>query len=265
MNNYNFLLNQVESRVTCFEKITLQEMEDVKLMNRVDVKYLIPLHLLPAILQDAQLHYKILEVNQDRICPYETLYYDTSDFSLYNNHQCGRTNRYKVRFRNYVNSNLSFFEIKFKNNKGRTIKTRIKQPTEASITLNDESADFLHQQTPLEASSLRGNLWVKYRRITLVSKTTAERLTIDLNLTFENENQSKNFDDVVIAEIKQEQLSGSPIVEILKQYQLREGSISKYCLGIMSIFSNVKFNNFKPKYLYLQKILNQNCHVRTSF
>lgn len=257
MNNNNFLLNQIEKQTQCFERITLQEMEDVKLMNRVDVKYLIPLNLLPSILQEANPYYKILEVSQERICPYETLYYDTSDFSLYNNHLHGRTNRYKIRFRNYVNSNLSFFEIKFKNNKGRTIKTRIKQPTEASLLLNEESADFLHQQTPLEATNLRGNLWVRYRRITLVSLLSAERLTIDLNLSFENGQYQKNFDEIAIAEVKQEQMSGSPIIEILKKHQLRRGSISKYCLGIMSLFSDVKFNNFKPNFLYLQKVINQ--------
>lgn len=265
MDNYNIFLNSIGKQTRDFEKITLQEMEGVKLMNRVDVKYLIPIHLLPSILEDAQRHYKILEVNQDRICPYETLYYDTNDFDLYKTHQCGHTNRYKIRFRNYVNSNLSFFEIKFKNNKGRTIKTRIKQPTEAQLFLNNEAADFLHNQTPLEASTLVGNLWVKYNRITLVSKTSAERLTIDLNLNFESGSQQKNFSDVAIAEVKQEQLSGSPIIEIFRKYQLREGSISKYCLGIMSTFENIKFNNFKPKFLYLQKILNQNQYVRTTF
>ena len=41
-------------------------------------------------------------------------------------HQNKKLNRYKIRQREYLISDISFFEIKFKSNKGRTIKKRIK-------------------------------------------------------------------------------------------------------------------------------------------
>jgi hypothetical protein len=252
-----FYIDKVIEKTTRFEKVTLKEMDGVKLMDRVDVKYLIPLYLLPAILEDAQSAYRILEVNQNRLSAYKTLYFDTSDLDLYHNHQAGRTNRYKVRFRNYVESDLSFFEIKHKNNKGRTIKIRIKQPNQTDLRLNQEESFFLNDKTPLKSDELKGNLWVNYERITLVNKTSAERLTIDLKLTFQADNQTVSYPQMAIAEVKQERIGASPIIDIFRKHQLREGSISKYCLGIISTHQSTKYNRFKSKFLYLQKILNQ--------
>ena len=255
--NTDFFQSEIAIEASKFEEIGLQEMDGVKLMDRVDVKYLIPIHLLPAVLADAKNHYKMLEINNQRFSTYETLYYDTADLDLYHNHQTGRMNRYKIRFRNYVASNLSFFEIKFKNQKGRTIKTRIKQPNSMEPQLNDEKTKFLNEMTPLNSEALVGNLLVTYQRITLVGKATNERITFDLNLTFLSDLVTKGFPEIAIAEVKQERLNASPIIDIFKKFALREGSISKYCLGIITTTAKVKHNRFKQKLLYLQKTVNQ--------
>jgi hypothetical protein len=255
--NTDDLLNKINNEASFFEKITLDQMEEVKLMDRMDVKYLIPLHLLPDVLYDARQFYKLLEINNELLCSYETLYYDTDDYQLYHSHQSGKLNRYKVRFRNYVGSNLSFFEIKHKNNKGRTLKTRIKQPNTFEKKLNAEKAEFLEKTTPLSANDLKGNLMVNYKRMTLVNKTSKERLTMDLDLTFIKNHNEVIYNQLVVAEIKQEKLGASPIIDIFKKYNLRAGSISKYCLGIMSTDSDVKHNRFKTKFLHLKKIITQ--------
>ena len=256
MNTEDFL-KKIEDEAWLFEKITLDEMDSVKLMDRMDVKYLIPVHLLPKILADARAHYKLLEINHERLCLYETLYYDTEDLELYHSHQSGRLNRYKVRFRNYVGSNLSFFEIKHKNNRGRTLKTRIRQPNDFEEILNAEKSSFLENSTPLEAKKLKGNLKVNYERMTLVNKLSKERLTMDLNLTFIKDKNEVTYNQVVVAEVKQEKLGASPIIDIFKKYELRPGSISKYCLGVMSTEAEVKHNRFKSKFLKLKKLINQ--------
>lgn len=251
------LLDKINEEAWLFEKITLDQMDSVKLMDRMDVKYLIPLNLLPNVLQEARPFYKLLEINNERLCSYETLYYDTEDYQLYHSHQSGRLNRYKVRFRNYVGSNLSFFEIKHKNNKGRTLKTRIKQPNTFEEVLNKEKADFLEKTTPLSANELKGNLMVNYKRMTLVNKTSKERLTLDLDLTFIKDQNEVVYNQLVVAEVKQERLGSSPIIDIFKKYHLRSGSISKYCLGVMSTVNEVKHNRFKTKFLHLKKIITQ--------
>ncbi|MGL4631221.1 MAG: polyphosphate polymerase domain-containing protein [Leadbetterella sp.] len=238
-----------------FENISLQEMDGVKLMDRVDSKYLIPLNVLPQILEEIIPFYRILEINGVRLNRYETQYFDFNNYELYHNHQAGKTNRYKVRFRKYVESDLCFFEIKHKNNKGRTKKIRLKQPEKMIDILNPQEMEFLESQTPLDGNMLKGNLWVYYNRLTLVNRFSTERLTIDLDLSFKNKERAIEYPKVVVAEVKQEKLGASPIINVLRSKHLMEGSISKYCLGIMSLNPLIKYNRFKLKYLHLNKII----------
>ena len=124
-----------------------------------------------------------------------------------------------------------------------------------SIVMEDKIiCNFLQCQTPFKVTDLQPVLWVDYTRLTLVSTTTAERLTLDLNLTFRNDKMSKNYAPVVIAEVKQESLKHSFFLDLMKKYKLREGSISKYCLGIISLYHHVKYNRFKLKLNHLHKI-----------
>ncbi|UTA69787.1 polyphosphate polymerase domain-containing protein [Emticicia sp. 21SJ11W-3] len=252
----DFILQKVERLTSTFEPITLVEMDNVKLMDRVDVKYILPLQALPQILADAQSHYRILEVENKRLCHYETLYYDTPDLQLYNTHLKNRANRYKIRSRNYVDSDLKFFEIKLRNNKGRTIKTRIRQET-IGAEIDQASADFLKHSTPLMATAFKGMVWVDYTRITLVSRKSQERLTIDLNLSFRAGDRHSAFDKIAIAEVKQNKATGSAFIDIMKKSQIRQGSISKYCLAVISTFDNIPCNQFKPHLLRIHKLNNQ--------
>ena len=41
----------------------------------------------------------------------------------------------------------------------------------------------------------------------------------------------------------------------MKQHHIREGSISKYCLGIILLYPHLKKNRFKPFLLKLKKII----------
>lgn len=248
--------DKIENLTHFFEPISLKEMDSVKLMDRVDVKYIIPLQLLPQILQDTRGKYRILEVANKRLSHYETLYYDTSDLLLYNNHLKKRASRYKIRSRNYVDSDVKFFEIKFKNNKGRTIKTRIKRETiDSHIDL--ASATFLEQSTPFFHHDFSGVIWVDYTRITLVNKVSQERLTIDLKLNFRNNQQQKAYPEIVIAEVKQAKSMGSPFIDLMRKYHIRQGSISKYCFGIISLFEDIPHNTFKPHLQKIHKLINQ--------
>jgi hypothetical protein len=248
------LFAYIRQQAADFEPISLDKMDSVKLLNRTDAKFLIPLEIFSVILTDLLPHYRILEVNGLRLADYETLYFDTKSLQLYHEHQSGRLNRYKIRQRNYVQSNLIFTEVKFKNNKGRTIKTRVRQQVLPGEMMDDHVCNFLQCQTPFKVTDLQPVLWVDYTRLTLVSTTTAERLTLDLNLTFRNDKMSKNYAPVVIAEVKQESLKHSFFLDLMKKYKLREGSISKYCLGIISLYHHVKYNRFKLKLNHLHKI-----------
>lgn len=248
-------MEPAEDILARFEPISLKEMDAVKLMDRTDTKYTFPLDRLSEVLKEVSPYYRVLEVEGKRISRYKTLYYDTRSFSLYTKHHNGELNRYKIRHRTYVESKIAFLEVKFKNNKGRTIKDRIKA-AEAPLSWEGKTELFLKSKLPFDTDSLVPVLWVNYSRLTLVNKSSAERLTIDLNLEFIKEGRVKNFGNLVIAEVKQEKRKASPFTAVMKKYHIREGSISKYCMGVVATHEEVKKNNFKEKLRALKNIVN---------
>lgn len=248
------MLTKIHQLLNTFTPISLAEMESVKLMDRTDTKFTFHISQLPKVLELAKEHYKIFEINNKRISDYKTLYYDTSELELYNVHHTGKLNRYKVRHRTYVDSNLGFLEVKYKNNKGKTFKSRINE-LEVLQKWNAESAQFLLKKTPYIPNTLIPSLWVNYSRITLVSIETKERLTLDLNLEFKKGENEQKLHQLIIAEVKQEKAKGSPFIDIMKQLHIREGSISKYCMAMAYTEPNIKTNRFKAKLLSIKKIL----------
>jgi len=115
----------IEENIKKFTSISLEEMDNVKLMNRTDVKYIFNERILADVLDKIKDDYFILSAAGTRMANYITLYFDTKKNKFYLQHHNGKRNRFKVRYRKYVESDLTFFEIKFKNSKGRVIKNRI--------------------------------------------------------------------------------------------------------------------------------------------
>lgn len=208
------------------------------------------------VLAMAAKHYYILEISEKRFARYETTYFDTPDFDMYTRHHNGKLNRYKVRFRSYVDSNLNFFEIKFKSNKGRTIKSRIKLRDD-KWSLEGETGWLLEKKTPYVASDLIAALQVNYNRITLVNKSMTERLTIDFGLHYLCGQKSAELPSLIIAEVKQDRSGSSEFITIMQEKRIKPASMSKYCLGIASTVNNVKLNNFKQKVRYVNQIFSK--------
>ena len=155
----------IENIAKQFEPISLKEMDNVKLMNRVDTKFICSIEQLPVILNDISDRYKILEINKQRIMHYRTKYYDTPDFKMFIAHQNGKLNRYKVREREYVISGLSFLEVKFKNNKRRTLKSRIVK-SDNCPDFNIKEVDFLNYKSPFSVDDLEFKLYNNFQRNT---------------------------------------------------------------------------------------------------
>lgn len=238
-----------------FEPITLEKMDSVKLLDRTDTKFTFRFDRLEGVLESVKDDYYVLEASGTRVTDYESLYFDTPGMDLYLRHHNERLNRFKVRYRRYINSDLSFFEVKFKNNKNRTIKTRVKRKRVEDQILGS-SKDLLESESWLKADQLVPALWIYYSRITLVSKNLDERLTIDIGLTFSDSTKEKCFDELVIAELKQDKFNRNSFFakEMINQ-RIPERSMSKYCFGVTQIYPDIKQNLFKPKILNLKKIL----------
>ena len=249
------MLSILPDIIKTYPSITLEEMDNVKLMNRTDTKFTFHISQLEQILNLIIDNYRILEINGKRVSNYKTLYYDTTDLELYYKHHSGKLNRYKVRHRTYVDSNLGYLEVKFKNNKGRTLKERIKKK-DVLFEWPEDARQFLSDKTPYSPSTLIPTLWVNYSRITLVNKKSKERLTIDVNLEFKKDTFEKKLPQMVIAEVKQEKAQSSPFIYVMKKLHIREGAISKYCLAVAYTNPDAKINRFKEKLLSIQKIIN---------
>ncbi len=237
-----------------FTPISLAEMDSVKLMNRSDTKFVFRSELLPEILEKLKDDYFALEVEGVRNSKYETVYYDTKDFMFFHHHRRGKANRNKVRLRTYIESDLHFFEIKNKSNKGRTIKKRIKRK-EQNVVISKKANEFLLEKIRLSANDLLPTVWANYSRITLVNKYATERLTIDTNLYYKNDTREKSLPELVIAELKQEKKQKSVFSGLMKTHHIKEVSISKYCFGVIFLYEGIRMNNFKPKLLILNKIV----------
>lgn len=244
----------LKSRLASFDPITLQEMEDVKLLDRQDTKFTFHFRLLDEVLAEMSPDYRILEVNGFRGNRYETLYFDTNSLNLFSLHHKGCYCRYKIRYRRYVESDLCFFEIKVKNNKGRTIKSRIRRPAiETSIA--GEAETLLRQATPLAPSDFTPALWVHFTRLTFVNKHGPERMTIDVDLSYQNGNNRVGLNNLVIAEVKRERSTAfSPFVELMRLRRLWEGSMSKYCFGVTQLYPSVKMNLFKERVKQIKEL-----------
>lgn len=237
-----------------FDSISLDEMNQVKLLDRMDRKFMFHVTHLNDVLALVKQNYFILEIANKRFARYETTYFDTPDFNMYTRHHNGKLNRHKVRFRSYVDSDLHFFEVKFKSNKGRTIKKRLKLHNN-QWSLEGETGKMLEKKTIYKASSLQPALQVNYNRITFVSKNMTERLTIDFGLNYEHGEKRVDLPSLIIAEVKQDRSGSSAFTSIMLEKRIKAASMSKYCLGIVSTVDNVKHNNFKVKVRYVNQIL----------
>ncbi len=229
-------------------------MDSVKLMNRVDTKFVFNRNVLEKIFPLLHKEYKILHVNGIAKSKYTSLYFDTDQFLFFLSHHNGRINRAKVRFREYIDSQVCFLEIKRKNAKGKTVKKRIKV-AQMEKQLSEEQNFFVQDQ-------LKGIGQLRYchenffHRITMVGKTIKERITIDFDLEFKNENESikDKTKNIVIAEVKQEKLNRrSFFYNLMRRYRIRSSGMSKYCVGTSLLNSDLKANRFKRNFRILEK------------
>lgn len=236
--------------------ISLEEMKDVRLMNRVDTKYLVTSNQLLAILRGVRERYFVQEVEGNRLSPYRTVYYDTPELTMYQIHHDRHLVRDKVRVRTYVDSDLSFCEVKHKTNKGRTKKKRIAVIPCPNIIENPEAAAFLQEHQPYPVNTLCPNLETVFDRITLVNFEKTERLTIDCNLHFNNmvTGAFASMDNLVVMELKQDGRARSLLKEVLFELRIKPFKISKYCIGTCMTRPEVKQNRFKQKLRKINKL-----------
>jgi len=239
------LSDTIQKILASYRSFSLEKAESVKLMHRVDTKYIIPVDDAIRLLQDIRKDYHVLEIESQRTGTYASTYYDTSDRKMFFSHITGRFPRYKVRERFYSQNRLKFFEVKQKSNKGRTYKRRI------SISKSGVEANgWLSEQSPFRAEELMPSLINSFERITLINNERTERVTLDFNLHFRTPSgiATPVYDRVAIVELKQNKTTGSSIKNYLRSKGIRPGGVSKYCAGMLLTEPKTTFKQYKPNF-----------------
>ena len=248
-------MNEISKITASFSPIKLAEMDNVKLMSRSDTKFAFKISKLPELLNQMIPFYRVLEINGKLIHDYKSLYFDTDDRKFYLDHHNGRVNRNKVRFREYVGSDLTFLEIKRKNNKGKTIKKRMKVDS-INDNLSVKQKEYIYSIIGSNII-LNSKQWINFSRITFVHKVHKERLTIDINLNFKEKDRRGDLNQIAIGEVKQERMSRlSDFMRIAKELHILPIRISKYCMSTLELNPELKQNRFKEKTLFLTKLKN---------
>ena len=233
--------------------VSLDEVNGVGLMNRVDTKYIFHKRSLPKLLLSMQDKYAVMEIKGERLMPYRSAYYDSDSFQMLRWHHNGKLNRYKIRKRKYVLTGETFLEIKFKNNKGKTEKYR-------TLSSGDDKTDneFISQRTPFSFLELENVMSNKFDRLMLLNHNKKERITIDLSVGFNKGNGGdyKHLNDLVILEIKSEKNSGTTdLKRALKAARIYPASFSKFVTGMYMHHQDLKYNRLKVRILKINKIL----------
>lgn len=239
------------------EPISLDQMSSIKLMNRIDTKFVTSRRLLLELLRRVQDKYYVQEINGDRISPYRTTYLDTDGYEQYLQHHNRRARRTKVRVRTYLSSgDLTFLEVKHKNNHLRTKKKRIQVKDLETAPQTEGASQLVFDRTGLHIEDMHPIVQNHFDRVTLVNYGKTERLTIDFNVTFHNFETGNDFDtqNIVIIELKRDGNIFSPITNILRDLHIHPTGFSKCCIGMATTDPNLKQNNFKQKLRMLRKI-----------
>ena len=236
--------------------ITLAEMKSIRLMKRTDKKFVTTIPFLCRLLELAQDSYYVQEIDGHRICSYATTYWDTPENKAFRTHQAGHRPRRKVRVRSYVDSNLSFLEIKTKDNHNRTTKKRTVVPSVQAVIEHQAGEDFLREHLNLTFNDIVPTVKNRFKRITLVNYGKTERLTIDFDIHFENyeTKQCDAMPETVIIELKRDGLYHSPILQFLRELRIKPLGFSKYCIGAVVTNPQLKVNRFKKRLIKLNKV-----------
>jgi hypothetical protein len=246
---------KTDVQLGAFESIDLEELDRVTLMSRMDTKYAFDIARLPEVIATLHPEYRVLEVNGVRGTLYRTLYYDTADRKHYFDHHNGRTFRSKVRFREYVGSNLFFLEVKRKTGRGGTDKKRI-QVEGIAETMSAAQQAFVAEASNFDLP-LVPTLWNEFFRTTFVHRERAERLTIDRDLSFSNASGRSTLPDLCVAELKEARTGhGSPFTALMRSIPVPPSNLSKYCIGTLLLEPAIKHNNFKPTLLRVRQFGN---------
>lgn len=219
------------------------------LQTRVDRKYLVPAHQLPALLAGFTEELLVLETDGIRAFAYDSVYFDTPELTSYHLAAHGRRRRFKIRTRSYLDSASSFLEVKTEGSRSATVKERIPyRPADRSTITADGAAyirETLADTAPgLATQTLEPVLETRYNRITLLLPASNSRATIDLDVTWTlPKGRQLVLDRKVVVETKSG-AAPSALDKHLWRAGIRPSRISKFATGMALLIPELPANRW---------------------
>ncbi len=211
---------------------------------RTDVKYVMPLVAVPALVARLGPRFQVLEIHGRRMFGYQSVYFDTPDLLTYHQHLQNNRRRFKVRTRTYVDSGDCMLEVKVQGIRSATVKHRRPHPVDERFHLDGDASRFIaaHTGAPHVPALLRPVLLTSYHRLTLVDLAGGVRITCDADLTCQSGDRwVEGLRDRVLIETK----SAGPqsmLAHIFHDLGLRSTALSKYCLGLSMLAGDLRAN-----------------------
>lgn len=207
--------------------ITLSEAKKLKLMKRVDCKYVLSYDQYCSFIGCLPDDYLVAAKDGSMLLKYYTIYFDTSEMAMFQDHVEKKLHRQKIRIREY-STGEKFLEIKDKNNHVTT-KTRVP----ANSYELDGETQWISENLLYDTKNLSKKLSTAFYRMTLISPDKTSRITIDFGLLVYNYLTKKSWKPpVVILEVKKETDANTKVEDILNALGLFPSGFSKYAKGI---------------------------------
>jgi hypothetical protein len=243
-----------------FKAVPFGGKADALFQGRFDTKYVFSEALLPGLLEKLSGAYRVIEYAGRAVQAYQSLYFDDERLTLYQDHQCGRLSRAKVRFRLYESTGFACAEIKMKTNRKQTRKWRRTIDRDRFETGRlPEGWTELAAGAPVRIpAGLQPRLQVRFRRLTLYGRAVDERLTFDTDLAYTDVRTGRSLaaGGFAVAEIKQgRRRAASPFRDLMREMRIAPAWFSKYCYGIFRLCPEARHNRLRPRYRALARTL----------
>ncbi|GAB3561109.1 polyphosphate polymerase domain-containing protein [Spelaeicoccus albus] len=220
------------------------------LMARVDSKYFVPVEVMQELSSELFAGHRVTQINGEREFLYESMYFDTPDLRCFRDHAQRRRHRAKVRTRTYVDSMLTFIEVKLSGARGTTAKTRTEYGYDDRFALTPGgrrfAADVLSRGgVPLDTDVLKPSMLTTYRRSTLVDAVRGVRITVDADLAWRTPSgaELRARSDMLLLEVKSAR-GRAPANRLLHGHGIRPVRMSKYPAGIGALHPDLPANSW---------------------
>lgn len=239
-----------------FQPFSLDVLANYSAVKRSEQKYLLSVGQLSGILLSLNDDYMCLDINSIRLFNYASVYLDTADYQMYLAHHNGKQTRYKIRYRHYLETKQEYIEVKQRRNDNRLLKHRIKLVGD-DARRKKTMDEFIPGNSSFYSDELAMKLMVTYTRITLMHKTLPLKLTFDFDIAMRHGSNRVHLPNLLVGEMKMygNRSVGFDCNPFSKNAQQRSG-ISKYCIGLVLLKPDIKYNTFKPVVRKIEKITN---------